>query len=1023
MVFCDLTGSTALGEKMDPESLRRVITRYFDEMKQVLVRHGGTIEKFIGDAVMAVFGVPTVREDDALRAVRAAHEMQQAMAEMNVELDLEWGVGLKARIGVHTGEVIAGDPSAGHGFVSGDAVNVAARLEQAAEPGAVFIGEMTYRLVRDAVKVEQVEPLELKGKAERVPAYRLVEVIPHMLGVSRRLDSKLVGRADELSMLQATFDRTVRDRTCTLVTVFGSAGLGKSRLTQEFVDRVEATARVLTGRCLPYGEGITYWPVAELIRSACNVSASSSPDEARAAIASTLADLPETDKVVPRLEAIVGLSDANPDTQEIFWAIRKLVEFAGRDQPLVLLIDDIHWAESTLLDLLDYLPDFVQDASIMLLCLARGELRDARPDWGTSGDVITLEPLTATDVQALIESLLGQTDLPTELRGKVQAAAEGNPLYVEELLRMLIDDGTLVKEDGIWRGRSELTELTIPPTIQALVEARLDRIPNEERAVAQRAAVVGKEFWWGAISDLSPDQARPQIPRHLSALVRKELVFPERSAFEDEDAFRFAHIMIRDAAYAGLAKETRADLHERFAKWLQDKLKQRVVEHEEILGFHLEQAARLYGELGSSDSKVEELTERALDLLERSGRRAFARGDMPAALSLLKRASGLLQVRDPRRTQLSIVIVDILLDLGELSEAEQLAEQVDRVARATGDTRNQGWAALQRCEALNQTDFAAWSTSAGSELDRLIGVFATEGDELGLARAHFLKASLAWDQYRAVEANGSLEASLRHAAASGQRTHEEVKALSGLAAVLLWGPRPVAEALPRCREIVNQAGEALVVRGKNLLRAGALEAVSGNYDEARKAIAEGRAILEDLGQTLTLIMSSHEAGFAELLAGDLEAAEREFRSGLEELERMGINAYLSTSAAWLGVVLCDLGRFDEAARFADLSENVLGEEMEDDIEWGTRCIRARAALAAGDLAKASELAFEATRLTKDVEIVWTRGYALETAALVLEAAGEKEEAKKAYGKALELYEAKGIVAFVDKVKARIAALG
>jgi len=1023
MVFCDLTGSTALGEKMDPESLRRVITRYFDEMKQVLARHGGTVEKFIGDAVMAVFGVPTVREDDALRAVRAANEMQTAMSDMNLDLELEWGVALHARIGVYTGEVIAGDPSGGHGFVSGDAVNIAARLEQAAEPGAILIGETTYRLVRDAVRTESVAPLKLKGKSEPVPAYRLVEVIPHILGVSRRLDSTLVGRASEMDALLRAFDGAVSGRSCTLVTMFGSAGMGKSRLTQEFVNRVTSQARVLVGRCLPYGEGITYWPVAEIIRTACGVTASSSPEEARRELAQVLGELPDADKVLPRLEAILGLSENNPDTQEIFWAIRKLVEFAAADRSLVLVVDDIHWAEATLLDLLEYLPDFVQDAPVMLLCLARGELREARPDWGTSGHTISLDPLTSDDVRELVGSLLGQADLPVELRERVEHAAEGNPLYVEELLKMLIDEGLLVQESGHWQPRGELTQLTIPPTIQALLEARLDRIPTEERSLAQRASVVGKEFWWGAVSDLSPESDRAHIPRHLNALVRKELILPERSSFEDEDAFKFAHIMIRDAAYAGLAKESRAELHERFASWLQEKAKQRVVEHEEILAFHLEQAARLYSELGTSDPRIDELKSKALDLLERTGRRAFARGDAPAALSLLRRAIDLLQIRDPRRTELSVMLADALLDLGELAEVEEVLDQIERVAEANDDGRAKAWTALLRCELQPQTDFAGWQETGSKRLEDLVEVFTTQSDDVGLARVHLLKALLAWDLYRATDAASALETSLHHANRVAETSHAEARALSGLAAVLLYGPEPVQEALPRCRQTLEQASDMLVVRGNNLPRVGALEAMAGNYDEARSVAEEGRRVLEDMGQTLMLVAASHDVGFIELLAGDLEAAEREFRTGAEELEKMGVNAYLSTSAAWLGVALCELGRFDEAEGYADMSENVLGDEMEDDIEWGTRCIRARVALAGGDLVKASELAFEATRLTKDVEIVWIRGYALETAALVLEAAGETDEARAAYGKALQLYEAKGIVAFIEKVKKRLTELG
>ncbi len=325
LLFCDVTGSTALGEQLDPESLRDVIQRYFAEMRAVIERHGGTVEKFIGDAVMAVFGVPTVHEDDALRAVRAAAEMQSALTVLNEDLERDWRVRIQARIGVNTGEVVAADPQTGSSFVSGDAVNVAARLEQAAEPGEILLGEPTYRLVRTAVIAEPLAPLALKGKVEPLPAYRLVVVEAGAEILPRRFDSPLVGRAQELQAIQSAFEEAASTSSSRLATIIGHPGVGKSRLTHEVVATLRDRARVLRGRCLPYGEGITFWPVVEALQEATGLDEAASPEEARGKIAATLpAD--EDPVVTERLAAVVGVGGAAGAIQESFWAIRRWLE-------------------------------------------------------------------------------------------------------------------------------------------------------------------------------------------------------------------------------------------------------------------------------------------------------------------------------------------------------------------------------------------------------------------------------------------------------------------------------------------------------------------------------------------------------------------------------------------------------------------------------------------------------------------------------------------------------------------------
>jgi class 3 adenylate cyclase len=488
VVFCDVAGSTSLGEERDPESVRRVMGRYFEQARTALERHGGTVEKFIGDAVMAVFGIPALHEDDALRAVRAAAELRERLGDLNEELERDWGIRLETRTGVNTGEVVTGGVET---LVTGDAVNVAARLEQVAAPGEVLLGATTYALVRDAVSVEPVEPAALKGKRKAVHAYRLLEVRPDAAGRERRIDSPMVGRERQLALLLRAFDNTASDRACHLFTILGSAGVGKSRLVEEFVRSLPADTSVLRGRCLPYGEGITFWPLAEAVREAAAIGEQGDPIQAVRKIASLLEGEQDAEAIAERVAALTGLMAATPGgEEEAFWAVRKLFERLARDVPLVAVFDDIQWAEPTFLDLIEHMADWSREAPILLVCLARSELLDARPTWGggkLNATSLSLEPLGAEESQQLIANLLGQAELAHEARARITEAAEGNPLFVEEMLAILIDDGLLVRRNNHWGATTDLSAVSVPPTIQALLAARLDRLEDEERSVIERA--------------------------------------------------------------------------------------------------------------------------------------------------------------------------------------------------------------------------------------------------------------------------------------------------------------------------------------------------------------------------------------------------------------------------------------------------------------------------------------------------------------------------------------------------------
>ena len=582
IVFSDLKGSTSLGEQLDSESLREALGVYFDEMRAIIERHGGTVEKFIGDAIMAVFGLAAVREDDALRAVRAARDMQLRLVQVNADLRQRWGIALENRTGVNTGEVVAGDPATGQRLVTGDTVNTAARLEQAAPVGEVLLGQITYDFVRDAVDVEPVEALELKGKADKVKAYRLIEVVGPQ-AKRRRLEAPLVGRGEELARLDAA-EREVRgSRRARLLTVVAGAGVGKSRLIDEFLASDDRRARSLRGRCLSYGDGITFWPFAEMMRTAAGLDDVLPAELARQRILTLAAG---RDDVAERLAPLLGLSVEAYPLEETFWAVRTMFEGLALSAPLVVVVDDIHWAEATLLDLLEHVREAAA-APILLVCSARPELIDERAGWGPESDLIRLAPLSAKETFAIAGNILGGSGLPVDLLRRISEAAEGNPLFVEQMLSMLVDSGDLVRaNDGRWEVHREQGTVRVPPGIVALIDARLDRLGGGDRSVLQAGSVIGLVFYRDAVRSISEPDVQSTVDASLERLMRRQFVRSDPSTFMDDEAFRFDHALIHDGAYRSLLKRERADLHERFGRWLESVASQRIAELEEIIGYH-----------------------------------------------------------------------------------------------------------------------------------------------------------------------------------------------------------------------------------------------------------------------------------------------------------------------------------------------------------------------------------------------------------------------------------------------------
>ncbi len=992
VLFCDWVGSTALGEVLDAESVRGVQDAFAAEATSAVERHGGAVEKFIGDAMMAVFGVPLAHEDDALRAVRAAVELRDAVAALNVRLERQYGVRLAVRTGVSSGEAVAGDPTTGQALITGDVVNSAQWLEEAAGAGEILIGEITYRLVRDAVVVESVE--------EPASARRLLGVLTEAPAFVRRLDAPLVDRERELGPLRASFERVRGAGPGHFVTVFGTAGVGKSRLVNELLVQAAEHATVLEGRCLPYGEGITFFPLRSVVRQAAAIDAETPPEAARSRIAELVADDPSAATVADHLAATVGFSDAPVSTEETFWAVRRLLESLARQRPLVLSFDDLQWAEETFLDLVEYLGEQTREVPFLLVCMARPELLDERPTWGgedPSTAWLRLEPLSPADSEELIDNLLAEGEVAEDAKRALAEAAEGNPLYLEEILGMLVDDGTLRQEDGRWR-IGDLLSVRVPPTIEALIAARLDRLPPEERSVVDTAAVMGKWFRGRGLAELTGD---PALPARLDALTRKEIIRLEPRS-SGEPAYEFRHILIQDVAYRSLPKGRRADVHERFALWVTETYGARVREVEEIVGYHLEQAYRTRAELGRDDLR---LAVRAASVLASAGRRALNRGDAPAATNLLQRSVALPGADAHARLGRMLDLARALRERGDLGGAENVLEEAKAAAAELEDRRLEARMSVERCYLRFFTDPRAWTEEALRTADGAIETLEEFGDDVGLADAWILIALYEYARCRIAEMERALDPALRHARRAGDP--RQISTLrNAMTRAALVGPTPVERAIARCVEIASEQPQDRSLEAVTLGVRALLEAMRGQFEEARLLYGRSHSILDELGQYRLLAAMRTYAGTAELLAADWLAAERELRASADALGEIGDQANLSTTTAYLADALERLGRDDEAFELTLVSEETASEQdAASQVLW--RLARASLHAKRGQLAEAQALALDADRLAAETDALNLQGDAALRLGEVLLASALRDEAAAAMQRAVERYEAKG----------------
>ena len=958
VVFCDLVGSTALGETTDPEVLRELMSRYHAELRAILERHGGTVEKFVGDAAMAIFGLPQVHEDDALRAVRAAVEMRDAVSAL----------GLQVHVGIDTGEIVAGT---GETLATGDAVNVAARLEQAAGADEVLIGAATERLVREAVRAEAVEPLALKGKSEPVPAFRLLELLDAVPAYTRRIDAPFVGREEELEKLQDALATAVEARTPQLATIVGPPGIGKSRLARELLGRVEA--RVVVGRCIPYGEAITYWPLQEIASQVGDLGP-------------VLLSAPDAELIAIRIEAALGVTETPVSPEEIAWGVRRLLETVASTGPLVVVFDDIHWAEPAFLDLIEYVAAFATDVPLFILCTARPDLFEPRPTWAApkpNATLHTLQALSADESELLVEQL---GHLPEESRARIVDKAEGNPLFVEQLVAMHAESG-----DG---------ELEVPPTLQALLASRIDRLAEDERAVAQRGSVEGRLFHRGAVAALLPEPERPTVGTHLMSLVRKELIRPDRATLPGDDGFRFGHILIRDAAYEAIPKRQRAALHEHFAGWLEERLGADAPD--EVVGYHLEQAYRYGAELGSLDPQV---GSRAAERLAVAARAATARQDVAAAVNLLRRAVELVP-EGADRALLYVRLGEALKEADELGPSEDALERGVALAHEVGDEHAEwlGRVWLTVVQALQDPEGAAERMLEEGKAAVAAREAAADHEVLAVAWGR-VAAGHSWREDTG-EYLRAHERALSHARQADNQALE-VNLMAMRAPDFIWGPGRVDEGLRYAEEITERLGHVPGMRQFALHLRAHMQARLGEFDGALEAMSEYRSGQRELGKEREYAVTAACVWDVCSWSGDLEHGEAALREAYELFERSGNNVDLLEMAIGLGEAAVRQGRLDETERLCQVGDEL---STTDDVahEAQLTALRAKILLARGDLMPAEEAARRAVGLATGIDYPELTADAWLTLGQILRAKGDPGDDAAAL-EAFALYEAKGNV--------------
>jgi class 3 adenylate cyclase/tetratricopeptide (TPR) repeat protein len=754
VLFCDLVGFTAASDAVDPEDVRARIRPYHSRLRDEIERYGGTVEKFVGDAVMAAFGAPVAHEDDAERAVRAGLRILESIAELNEE---DPRLALQVRVGINTGEAVVAlgaRPEEGEGIVTGDVVNTASRLQGVAPVDTVAVSETTYRATERIFDWEQLEAVQVKGKAEPLPVWRPVAPRARFgSDVTRSLTTPLVGRELEKTLLVGTYDRAAQQRSCQLVTVVGEPGAGKSRLCAELlthVDGLPGLARWRQGRCLPYGDGISFWALGEIVKAECGILGSDTPAQAAAKLGQAIPeDEPERAWLLARLAPLVSAPAEPASQEESFAAWRRFCEGLAAERTTVLVFEDLHWADEALLAFLEHLADWAEGVPLLLLCTARPELYERHATFGAdarNAQRINLAPLSDTETAHLFSALLERAVLPAETQQQLLERAGGNPLYAEEFVRLLADRGEL-GEGG-----------EVPDSVHALIAARLDTLSPERKALLHDAAVVGKVFWAGALARMG-DRDPAEVELALHELARKELLRPARtSSIEGEHEYAFWHVLVRDVSYGQIPRAGRAARHEAAAAWLEEKAGERAEDIADVLAYHYESALELSEAAGLAE-EAERLRAQAVRYLGMAGERALPL-DADAAERQLSRALDLCPEGDPARASLLERWAEAAHQQGRLQEARDALEQAVALHREQGNLVAAG-RALTR---LSLVRFRLGDPSARDSIEEAVRLLEAELAGPELVGAYAYRAGNHALENRPVEAIAAAEKGLALAA-------------------------------------------------------------------------------------------------------------------------------------------------------------------------------------------------------------------------------------------------------------------
>nr|WP_090343975.1 nuclear transport factor 2 family protein [Mycolicibacterium malmesburyense]CRL75206.1 adenylate/guanylate cyclase family protein [Mycolicibacterium malmesburyense] len=981
VMFADLAGSTTFEERVDAETAREVIGGYHDLLRSTAQRHRAGVTKYIGDGFMAVWGVPEVGAEDALSAVDAAVELQERFVDLAAQVATAHGTELALRVAVNTGEVVVG---AGDADLVGDALNVGARLEAECPRGRVVVGEETWRATRGRYGYESLGQVQVKGRQAPVAVYQWL---------GRRTETSdavaFVGRSQEVQRLHGVLDDAIAARAARLVTVIGDPGVGKSRLAAEFMG-AQTDACVLQARCAVEGT-VALAPIVEMLR-------------ARDLEIDIAAGVSERDRLLRDLN---GLATGVPGSvEENFWALRRFVEVLAWSGPVIFVFDDIQWADSLLLDFIEHLVEWIKDVPVLVLALARPELRESRPDlvaasrWVT--DTIHLDGLDAAATAELAAKVLGATNLPPELLHRLPASTGGNPLFVREFVGMLAHDGVLVEQPTGWRLTIDVDAIAIPPTIHALLASRLERLDTGDRRILEIASVVGSDFSVGMVQALAG--GRPDsIKLALNRLRRLELAQPTGTYVGDEAVWRFHHVLIRDVAYRRLLKSDRAELHERLADWIGSGGPSVAFEADEMIARHLEAAHTYRSELGLLDEHTNGLALKAAQHYSASARRALDRDELVSAGTQAARGAALAAADEGVHAELLLTGCEALLSAGDVTSGAALVDALERIA---GESLAP-WATCYRCQFGVYTD-PERLLEYDARLQWAIDEFARRVDAAGLAKAHRVRASARLRLGRVGDGEVDLFEALIAARRSGD--HRQITAALGAApGAALWGPSPVPKAGGRCLDVVRMqrmTTAAPSLEATSLRHLAVLELLRGRPDKARKMLGEARQIVADLGLRHGLMETELFAGIIESMSGDPVAAEPHFRTAREGLGALGVGADAGLAAALLARSVLAQGRIDEADRYATESERLAGHNLKTAIAW--RAVRAEILSAQGRHDEAVVMARDAVAVAADTDTVLDHAEACLALSRVLDQAGDAKGASSAREDARALYTAKEV---------------